>query len=194
MYAYIKGKLVEKSPTHLIIETGGIGYLINISLNTFSLIGEDENLKIYTHLIVREDAHILFGFAREQEREIFKQLITVSGVGANTARLILSSLTTDEIVEAITTGNVSVLQSVKGIGGKTAQRIVIDLKDKVGKGVAATEKLETAHNTKKDEALSGLIILGFSKNVAGKAIDKVLKENGTSISVEEIIKKALKLL
>ncbi|MCF8228267.1 MAG: Holliday junction branch migration protein RuvA [Bacteroidales bacterium] len=194
MFAYIKGRLTEKSPTHVVIDAGGVGYHINISLNTYSKLGSDENIRIFTHLIVREDAQILYGFADEQERELFRHLISVSGVGANTARLILSSLTGQELTDAIITGNISVLQSVKGIGGKTAQRIVIDLKDKLGKAVAGSEKLESTHNTKKEEALSGLIILGFNKNVAGKAIDKVLKEYGASISVEEIIKKALKLL
>ncbi len=194
MYAYIKGKLTEKSPTHLVIEAAGVGFHINISLNTYSKIGDDENIRLFTHLIVREDAQILYGFADEHERELFRQLISVSGVGANTARLILSSLSGEELTNAIIMGNVSVLQSVKGIGGKTAQRIVVDLKDKLGKAVTPSEKMESTHNTKKEEALSGLIILGFNKNIAGKAIDKVLKENGTSISVEEVIKKALKLL
>ncbi|MDZ7742340.1 MAG: Holliday junction branch migration protein RuvA [Bacteroidota bacterium] len=118
MYAYIKGRLTEKSPTHLVIEAAGVGFHINISLTTYSKIGDDENIKIFTHLIVREDAQILFGFADEQERELFRQLISVSGVGANTARLILSSLSGEELTDAIIMGNVSVLQSVKGIGGK----------------------------------------------------------------------------
>lgn len=193
MYSYIEGKIVEKSPTYLVIEANGIGYYINISLNTFSKIGDQENLKIHTHLVVREDAHQLYGFSDEEERSLFRQLITVSGVGTNTARLILSSLTTEEIFDAIITGNVSVLQSVKGIGGKTAQRIVVDLKDKLGKGPVSAEKLGIAHNTKKEEALSGLIILGFNKNTAGKAIDKVIKDD-PALSVEEVIKRALKIL
>lgn len=194
MYSFISGKIVEKTPTHLVIETGGIGYFINISLNTYTGIGDVENVKIHTHLVVREDAQILYGFAGESERELFRRLISVSGVGANTARLILSSLSPAELTDAIISGNAPVLQSVKGIGGKTAQRIVVDLKDKLGKESGGPEKLEIAHNTKKEEALSGLIILGFNRNAANKAINRVLKETGTELSVEELIKNSLKIL
>ena len=194
MYSFIDGKIVEKSPTHLVMETGGIGYFVQISLNTYARIGDAEKVKIHTHLVIREDAHLLYGFAEESERELFRQLISVSGVGANTARLILSSLSPVELSDAIITGNAPVLQSVKGIGGKTAQRIVVDLKDKLGKEVSGPEKLEMAHNTKKEEALSGLIILGFNKNAANKAINRVLKEAGSDLSVEELIKNSLKIL
>lgn len=194
MYSFISGKIVEKTPTHLVLETGGIGYFINISLNTFTEIGDVENVKIHTHLVVREDAQLLYGFTAESERELFRRLISVSGVGANTARLILSSLSPAELTDAIISGNAPVLQSVKGIGGKTAQRIVVDLKDKLGKESGGPEKLEIPHNTKKEEALSGLIILGFNKNAANKAINRVLKEAGTELSVEELIKNSLKIL
>jgi holliday junction DNA helicase RuvA len=194
MYSFIEGKLVEKSPTHLVLNVNGIGYFIHISLNTFSKMPDNENQKVFTHLIVREDAHILFGFADETERNLFRLLISVSGVGPNTARLILSSLSNEELGDAIVSGDIAVLQSVKGIGSKTAQRIVIDLKDKLGKEGLSQEKSDAGHNTKKEEALSGLIILGFNKNAANKAIDKVLKTDGATISVEGIIKKALNIL
>ena len=193
MYAFISGKIAEITPTYVIIDNQGIGYFINITVNTYSQIKNLKEVKLFTHLVVREDAHILFGFAKENERLLFLMLITVSGVGANTARLILSSLTTEETYQAITTGNVNVLQSVKGIGGKTAQRIVIDLKDKLMKQDIQLEKIATTHNTLKDEALSGLLILGFNKNVAEKAMTKVLKQTEID-SVEQLIKEALKIL
>lgn len=194
MYSYIEGRLIEKNPAYLVIDVNGVGFLLHISLNTYSKIGNEEKCKLFTHLAIREDAHILYGFADENEREIFRQLITVSGVGSNTARLILSSLSPDEITDAIATGNVSVLQSVKGIGNKTAQRIVVDLKDRLEKAGISVEKLDLKHNTKKEEALSGLTILGFNKSLAEKAIDKVLKKEGANLSVEELIKSALKIL
>jgi len=193
MYAFISGKLAEITPTYAIVDNQGIGYFINITVNTYSQIKNLKEVKLFTHLVVREDAHILFGFAKENERLLFLMLITVSGVGANTARLILSSLTTEETYQAITTGNVGVLQSVKGIGGKTAQRIVIDLKDKLIKQDIQLEKIATTHNTLKDEALSGLLILGFNKNMAEKAMSKVLKQTEID-SVEQLIKEALKIL
>jgi Holliday junction DNA helicase RuvA len=193
MYAFISGKLTEITPTYAIVDNQGIGYFINITVNTYSQIKNLKEVKLFTHLVVREDAHILFGFAKENERLLFLMLITVSGVGANTARLILSSLTTEETYQAITTGNVGVLQSVKGIGGKTAQRIVIDLKDKLIKQDIQLEKIATTHNTLKDEALSGLLILGFNKNMAEKAMSKVLKQTEIN-SVEQLIKEALKIL
>jgi len=193
MYAFIKGELQEAKPTKVIIENQGVGYEINITLNTYSVIKDLKQVKLYTHLFVREDAHILYGFADENEKKLFQLLITVSGVGANTARLILSSLTTEEAYNAITSGNVSVLQSVKGIGGKTAQRLVIDLKDKLLKQDINAEKVGVSHNTLKDEALSGLLILGFNKGVAEKALNKVLKQSDIN-SVESLIKETLKIL
>jgi holliday junction DNA helicase RuvA len=193
MYAFIKGKLVEKNPTSVIVEANGIGYQIHISLNTFAAIGNNEQVKLFTHLAIREDANVLYGFAEERERALFLLLITVSGVGANTARLILSSLTTTEAIDAIAVGKTHVLEGVKGIGGKTAQRIVVDLKDKVGKGDLTSEKVSSSYNTLKDEALSGLLILGFNKNAADKALDKLLKIHQEP-SVEFLIKESLKVL
>lgn len=194
MYSYIEGKLVEKNLTNVVIESNGIGYLINISLNTYSLLGDEEKCKLYTHFIVREDAQLLYGFAEEEERKLFRHLISVSGVGANTARLILSSLSPNELYEAIIGNNVPVLQSIKGIGSKTAQRIIVDLRDKLEKEEIPTEKLGIQHNTKKDEALSGLIILGFNKNSAEKALNRILQTENKDLSVEQLIKSALKIL
>jgi holliday junction DNA helicase RuvA len=193
MYAFIKGKLVEKKPTSVVVEANGIGYQIHISLNTYAAIGLNEQVKLYLHLVVRDDAHVLYGFEQESERALFLLLITVSGVGANTARLILSSLTTSEAIDAIALGKTHILEGVKGIGGKTAQRIVVDLKDKVGKGEITNEKVASSYNTLKSEALSGLLILGFNKNNADKALDKLL-ETHQEPSVEFLIKEALKVL
>lgn len=193
MYAFIKGRLVEKNPTYIILEANGIGYQIHISLNTYTAIGDQESFTLYTHLAIREDAHVLYGFAEESERTLFQLLITVSGVGANTARLILSSLTTAEAIEAISLEKTHVLQAVKGIGGKTAQRIVVDLRDKVSKAEFTSEKVPSSYNTIKGEALSGLLILGFNKNAAEKVIDRLLNTNQTP-NVEWLIKEALKLL
>lgn len=201
MYAFIEGKLVEKTPTYAVINANGVGYFINISLNTFSQIKNLDTCKLLTYLIVREDAMLLFGFAGDDERKLFSELISVSGVGANTARIILSSLTLSELINAITTDNASVLQSVKGIGAKTAQRIIIDLKDKLAKEVFSFDNLTILHNTSKDEALSGLLMLGFNKRLAEKALDKIISSSdinqvgeGSSLSVESLIKEALKVL
>lgn len=193
MYAFIRGKLAEVTPTYVIIDNQGVGYFINITVNTYSQIKELKEVKLFTHLVVREDAHILYGFAKENERQLFLLLITVSGVGANTARLILSSLSTEETYTAITQGNTMVLQGVKGIGGKTAQRIIIDLRDKLIKQDIKLEKIPSGHNTLKDEALSGLLILGFNKTIAEKAVVKVMKQTEID-SVELLIKEALKIL
>ena len=193
MYDYLSGKLVEKNPTYVIIDVVGVGYLVNISLTTFSKIKDKENLKIFTYFVVREDAQILFGFADKNERLLFTYLISVSGVGANTARLILSSLTTEETFDAIVQSKINVLQGVKGIGGKTAQRIIIDLKDKLIKSGIELEKINENHNTIKEEALSGLLILGFNKLSAEKVIDKALKDENI-VDVEGLIKEALKML
>jgi len=193
MYEFISGKARSLSPTSVVIDNNGIGYFVNISLNTFSAIKNKENVHLFVHFHVREDAQLFYGFADETERELFRFLLSVSGVGANTARLILSSLTTEEVYQAITQGNSSVLQSVKGIGGKTAQRIVIDLKDKLSKADIDVEKVDLSHNTFKEEALSGLLILGFAKPAAEKAISRVLKQKQIE-SVEELIKETLKTL
>ncbi|UBM62943.1 Holliday junction branch migration protein RuvA [Candidatus Sulfidibacterium hydrothermale] len=191
MYEYFSGRVVEKSPTHVVIDNQGIGYRINISLYTFDQIKDRESVKLFVHYVVREDAQILYGFADEQERELFRALISVSGVGANTARLVLSSLSADEAYNAIASGDAAVLQSVKGIGAKTAQRIVVDLKDKLVKQGFLPDKVSVSNNTIKNEALSGLVILGFNKVMASKVLDKLLKKS-TFNSVEALIKEALK--
>jgi Holliday junction DNA helicase RuvA len=194
MYAFIEGKISEITPASVVIDCHGVGYDISISVNTYSQIKDQTNCRLFTHLAVREDAMVLFGFAKEQERALFRNLISVSGVGAGTARLILSSLTPEEVSGAIASGNVPLLQRVKGIGGKTAQRIVIDLKDKLGKDPGLKDILGTPHNTKKEEALSALTMLGFNKTLAEKTIDKILKDEGTPLSVEQLIKSALKIM
>lgn len=194
MYSYISGTVVEKNPAFVVIDNQGIGYLINITLNTFTAIGEKEKVKLFVHLAIREDAHVMYGFYTEQERSLFLQLITVSGVGCNTARLILSSMTVKEAVDAIATNNIKMIQSVKGIGAKTAQRIVVDLHDKVGKmDVTAAENSSAGYNTLKEEALSALMVLGFNKLSIEKTLDKLLKQMANP-SVEDLIKEALRLL
>jgi len=194
MYEFISGKLVEKNPAYAIVEANGIGYLLNISLHTYSQLREDEHCTLYTHLVVREDDMLLYGFAETGERELFRQLISVSGVGVNTARIILSSLAPDEVMAAIAVGDAVLLQRIKGIGAKTAQRIIIDLKDKVSRELIPYEKSGFLHNTKKEEALSGLIILGFPKMLADKALNKIIESEGTGLTVEQLIKHALKVL
>ena len=194
MIHHIEGKLIEKSPTHAILETNGIGYFLNISLITFSKLGTDENCKLYTHLSIKEDAHILYGFAEKSEREIFRQLISVNGVGASTARIMLSSMTAEEITTAIVTSDVNALKSIKGIGAKSAQRIIVDLKDKLGKIDGIEQNILTfANNTNRDEALSALLALGFIKNSVEKILNKVLKAQ-PDLDVENLIKEALKNL
>ena len=193
MYSFISGTVVEKNPTYVVLDNQGIGYLINISLNTFTAIGEQQHVKLFVHLAIREDAHTLYGFYTESERELFLQLITVSGVGCNTARLILSSMTVNEAVDAIATNNIRMIQGVKGIGAKTAQRIVVDLHDKVGKLEAGGDISPVGNNTLKDEALSALMVLGFNKMSIEKVLDKLLKQMENP-SVEDLIKESLRLL
>lgn len=193
MIAQIKGKLIEKTPTYVVIDCNGVGYQLNISLNTFSKIGNDENCLLFTHFVVREDANLLYGFKEKSERELFRQLISVSGVGSSTAMMILSSLSPDETKLAIISGNVNVLKSVKGIGLKTAERIIIDLRDKVGKSDGTEIISSFSNNTIKEEALSALVMLGFSKLPADKALNKIMTEN-SNLTVEELIKRTLKSL
>jgi Holliday junction DNA helicase RuvA len=193
MITHLEGKLVEKNPTDVVIDCNGVGYFINISLHTFSQIPNRENLKLYTYLQVREDSHSLYGFSSKAEREIFKLLISVSGIGANTARTMLSSLTPEQVKEGIASGDVALIQSVKGIGVKTAQRVIIDLKDKVLKVYGIDELSLIPNNTNKDEALSALEVLGFNKKQSEKVIDRVLKAEPDAL-VEQIIKEALKNL
>ncbi|GAB4134280.1 MAG: Holliday junction branch migration protein RuvA [Bacteroidia bacterium] len=195
MYNHFEGKFVQKTPTFAVVDCSGTGYLLNISLNTYSRIKDNDSGRLYAHLAVREDALVLYGFADEEEREVFRQLISVSGVGPGTARMILSSLSTAEIAQAIHTGNVGTFKSVKGIGEKSAQRIIVDLKGKFGKDQPVLDKqFFAADNKYKDEALSALVMLGFAKNMAEKAIEKALKTEGNVLSVEHLIKAALKNL
>ena len=194
MIHHIKGKLIEKAPTHAVVEAGGVGYFLNISLITFSKLGNDENCTLYTHLSIKEDAHTLYGFAEKSEREIFRQLISVNGVGASTARVMLSSMTAEEITRAIVTADVETLKSIKGIGAKSAQRIIVDLKDKLGKIDGVEQNILTfTNNTNRDEALSALLALGFTKNSVEKILNKVLKAQ-PELNVEGLIKEALKNL
>lgn len=193
MITHIKGRLVEKNPTEVVIDCNGVGYLLHISLHTYSHIPEGELLQLYTHLQVREDSHTLFGFASTLEREIFRLLISVSGIGASTARTMLSSLEPNQIKEAIASDDVASIQSIKGIGAKTAQRVILDLKDKILKVYDMDEVSVSQSNTNKEEALSALETLGFNRKLAGKVVDKVLKENAAE-TVENIIKQALKNL
>jgi Holliday junction DNA helicase RuvA len=193
MIAHLQGRLVEKTPTDVVIDCNGVGYQVNISLHTFSLLPDSENIKLYTFLQVKEDAHTLFGFAEKAERELFKLLLSVSGVGAGTARTILSSLDPKNIIHSIGSGDVGTIQSIKGIGAKTAQRVILDLKDKVLKLYDLEEVSGAGYNTNRDEALSALEVLGFNKKLAEKAIEKIVKEN-PSATVETIIKQALKNL
>lgn len=194
MYEFIKGLMVERNPAYVVVETGGIGYLLNISLHTYSALGEQGECMLFTHLVVKEDDMQLFGFSTNSERELFRQLISVSGVGVNTARIILSSLSPGEVTVAIREGDAPLLQRVKGIGAKTAQRIIIDLKDKVSREPMLHQKVDAHHNTMRDEALSGLIILGFPKMIAEKALTRIIEAEGSGLSVEQLIKRALKIL
>ncbi len=193
MITQIKGRLVEKSPTELVIDCNGLGYLVNISLNTFSLLSDSENISLYTHLQIKEDSHTLFGFYEKTERNLFRKLISVSGIGASTARTMLSSLNPEEIQRAILSENVSTIQSVKGIGLKTAQRVIIELKDKVSVISEGSEISSNFINSKREESLSALEVLGYSRKQTTKVVDKLISET-SEISVEEIIKNALNKL
>lgn len=191
MITHIHGKLIEKTPTHVVIDVNGVGYEIKISLQTYSAI-KDELCKLYTHLSIKEDSHTLFGFFEENERFLFRQLISVSGVGPSTAQVILSTYSSNEIIQHISMADVKAIESVKGIGAKTAQRIIIDLKDKISKGMPTADLLfDKIDNTIKDEALSALLALGFSKKGAEVKIDKVLKSNPEINTVEKLVKTAL---
>lgn len=194
MYEYIEGKLVTLNPDHVIVETGGIGYFINISLNTFSALKNLPQCRLFIHFVVREDAQIFYGFDTTEERLIFRALISVSGIGANTARLVLSSMSPGEFVMAISTEDVEALKKIKGIGAKSAQRMIVELKDKVVKLEITSENVPTVHNTSQNEALSALTALGFNKTVAEKAVQRVLKTTDSSASVGGIVKEALKIL
>lgn len=193
MITQIRGRLVEKNPTYVVVDCNGVGYLLHISLNTFSSLSENENVLLYSHLSVREDAHTLYGFINKTEREVFRLLISVSGVGASTARTMLSSMTSEEIQQAIASENVRLIQSVKGIGAKTAQRVIVDLKDKILKTFDIDEVSVAENNTNKEEALSALEVLGFARKQSEKVITNILKETPNA-TVEILIKQALKNL
>lgn len=194
MYAYIDGKLVFRCPTYVVIEAGGIGYHINISLNTYAALPEHERCKLYTWLHVKEDGHTLYGFTDEGEKRLFLHLISVSGIGPNTGRMILSSITPAEIQAAIVKGDVPLIQRIKGIGPKSAQRMILELQDKLKKEGPDSLISMPNHNTARDEALSALVMLGFTKSSAEKALDTVIKSATENLSVEQLIKIALKSL
>ena len=193
MITHIRGRLVEKSPTAVVIDCGGVGYFIHISLHTFSQLKNNESIKLLTHLQVKEDSHQLYGFSTTMEREIFRLLLSVSGIGTNTARTMLSSLTPKQIREGIAAEDVALIQSVKGIGLKTAQRVIIDLKDKILKIYDIDESLHVSNNTNKEEALSALEVLGFTKKQGERVVVKIMS-TAPDASVERIIKEALKNL
>ena len=193
MIAHLQGKLIEKSPTEVIIDCGGVGYHVNISLHTYSLLPQSETIKLFTYLQIKEDSHTLFGFVEKSEREIFKMLLSVSGIGASIARTMLSSLEPKQIIQALAVGDTGTIQSIKGIGNKTAQRAILDLKDKVLKLYDLDEVSMSQSNTNKDEALSALEVLGFNRKLAEKVVEKVLISDPQA-SVESIIKLALKNL
>ncbi len=193
MYAYIDGKLVYKNAAYVVIDAGGVGYHINISLNTYSRLGNSERCKLFTWLHVKEDAHTLYGFADEGERRLFLHLISISGIGPNTGRMMLSSVTPEEIQNAIISGNVSLIQRIKGIGPKSAQRIVLELQDKLRKEGPETLSTAPANRTVRDEALTALVTLGFARNAAEKVLEQELNKNN-DLTVEQLIKSALKSL
>ena len=193
MYEYIEGKIIEKTPAHLVIETGSIGYFINISVLTYSALQNLSETRIYLHQVVREDAHILYGFLEREERNMFRLLISVNGIGPNTARVILSSMTPNDVELSILEGNVKAFQDVKGIGLKTAQRIIVDLKDKVGKSGASSDLFITERNTIHEESLSALVALGFARKQAEKVLGTILIKN-PGCTVEDAVKQALKML
>ncbi|MDD2303411.1 MAG: Holliday junction branch migration protein RuvA [Prolixibacteraceae bacterium] len=193
MYEYIKGSVASLKPSHIILEANSVGYFIAISLNTYTQLNGRESVKLFIHQVVREDAHLLYGFASEAERELFRMLISVSGIGSNTAIMMFSSLSPDEISNAILNENVNLLKSIKGIGVKTAQRVIIDLKDKVGKSPVSEQFVASADNTLRNEALSALVMLGFAKKPVEKELDKILAAQ-PNLSVESVIKLALKSL
>jgi Holliday junction DNA helicase RuvA len=194
MYAYIDGKLVFKSAAFVVIETGGVGYHINISVNTYSKLGNGENCKLFTWLHVKEDAHTLYGFIDEGERRLFLHLISIPGIGPNTGRMMLSSITPEEIQSAIISGNVSLIQRIKGIGPKSAQRVILELQDKLRKEGTDTLSTVPLNKTVREEALSALVMLGFARNAAEKVIEQEINKNDGDLTVEKLIKSALKNL
>ena len=194
MYAYIDGKLIVKNAAFVVIDAGGVGYHINISLNTYSKLGTAGQCKLYTWLHVKEDAHTLYGFADEGERRLFLHLISISGIGPNTGRMMLSSITPEEIQNAIISGNVSLIQRIKGIGPKSAQRIILELQDKLKKEGPDTLSVIPRVKSAKDEALAALVMLGFARNAAEKVLEQEINKNNEDLTVEQLVKFALKSL
>ena len=194
MITHLQGRLTEKNPTHVVIDCNGVGYFVNISLYTFSKIADTKQITLYTYLQIKEDAHTLFGFYDKAERDIFIHLLSVSGVGASTARIMLSSLSPSQVQQAIINGDVGTIQSVKGIGNKTAQRILLDLREKMIKMEGLTKTDSTPNNTGKEEAISALEVLGYPRKVTEKIVQKIIVQTSEPLSVENIIKQALKLL
>lgn len=193
MYEFLRGRAEELTPTYLVLDTGNTGYYINISLYTYSRLKEGQECQLFLHQVIRDDAHLFFGFSEKDERDMFRLLITVSGIGANTARMILSALSPEETRTAIASDNVAVLKGIKGIGAKTAQRLIVDLRDKIGKTAASGEITDFTSNRIKDEALSALVTLGFSRPASSKVLDKLIS-GGSGDSVEDLIREALKRL
>jgi holliday junction DNA helicase RuvA len=195
MIGFLKGRLAHKEPTFVMVDVNGVGYHVHISLQTYSEVKDQENIFLFTHLAIREDAHILFGFSSESEKKLFQQLISVNGIGPSTAIVMLSYMNTQELKTAIVQENAAALQAIKGIGGKTAQRVIIDLKDKLKKE-SWEESIPSVsvgpHNTVRKEALSALLTLGLPKAVAEKSVDAVLKKSGNTITLEDLVKQALK--
>lgn len=200
MFSYVEGTLADKNPTCAVIDCGGAGFLLFISVNTYTMLPElNKKCKLYTYLAIKSEATtpvslVLYGFATEDERSMFLDLISVSGVGTNTARLILSALSVSEVISAICNGDIYTFKKVKGIGEKSAQRIIIDLRNKISKGPTSKEIFLPQHNTLRNEALSALIMLGINRNIAEKTIDKVIKNEESLINIEELVRQALKLL
>lgn len=193
MIDYIKGKVAELTPAYIVVDNGGIGYFLNISLSTFTELEDKQECMILVHEVIREDAHQLYGFSARQERDLFRLLISVSGVGAGTARMMLSSLNHNEIEKAILESDLNTLKGIKGIGLKTAQRLIVELKDKLGKHTGTGEIFAFTDNTKREEALSALVMLGFGRSAVLKVLDRIIREE-KGLTVEELIKKALKSL
>lgn len=194
MYAYLEGKFTFKSPAQVYVDINGVGYEVNISLNTYSAILSLDKGKLYTHLQVKEDGHVLYGFSEKQEKEMFLLLISVSGVGAATARMMLSSLKSEEVSIAIVQGNVKLLESVKGIGKKTAERLVLELKDKVGKHLSGKDLTTMPNNSLEQDAFTALTALGISRQQADISIQKIIRSEPNIIQLEDLIKKALKAI
>jgi Holliday junction DNA helicase RuvA len=193
MIDYITGRIEELTPAFIVVDNGGIGYFASISLSTYSRLEGKTECRLLVHEVIREDSHQLFGFSDKDERDMFRLLITVSGVGANTARMMLSSLTHDELEKAILGSDVNTLKGIKGIGLKTAQRIIVDLKDKIGKHTGTGEIFAFTDNTRREEALSALVMLGFGKSAVLKALDGIIRQE-KNLTVEDLIKRALKCL